>query len=92
MFDKIINTAHYYYDKIEHHLPFKPSKWDRKYKIALLALGAVFLIMAIVAFALHDQVPPFPQLYANPRLSTFWPRMRSRLRNILARGLFRSFS
>lgn len=56
MFDNIINTAHYYYDRVEHHLPFKPSKWDRKYKILLLALGLVFFIMAIVAFALHDKV------------------------------------
>jgi len=56
MLNTIIDTAHYYYDKLEHHLPFKPSKWDRKYKIALLALGVLFFIMAIVAFALHDKV------------------------------------
>jgi hypothetical protein len=45
-----------YVDQVEAHLPFKPSKWERKYKIAALCLLALFLIMAIVAFALHDKV------------------------------------
>ena len=53
----IMQSFHYYYDQIEQHLPFKPSKWDRKYKIALVCLGGVFFTMAIVAFALHDRVP-----------------------------------
>ena len=47
----------HYYDQLEQHLPFKPSKWDRKYQIALLCVGGIFFIMAIVAFALHDHVP-----------------------------------
>jgi hypothetical protein len=38
-------------------LPFKPSKWERKYKIAALCVLGLFFIMAIVAFALHDKVP-----------------------------------
>jgi hypothetical protein len=48
----------HYIDQIEEHLPFKPSKWDRKYRIALYCLGIIFVIMAIVGFALHDQVLP----------------------------------
>ena len=52
----ILQTLHYYYDRAEEHLPFKPSKWDRKWKIAILCLALIFLIMAIVAFALHDRV------------------------------------
>jgi hypothetical protein len=51
-----MRSIHYYIDQVEQHLPFKPSKWDRKYKIAILCVGIVFFIMAIVAFALHDRV------------------------------------
>jgi hypothetical protein len=53
-----LDILQYYLDKVEQHLPIKPSKWDRKYKIAVLCLGIVFFIMAIVAFALHDKVIP----------------------------------
>jgi len=49
-------TVHYYYDQLEQHLPFKPSKWERKYKILLVGLGVLLLIMGLVAFALHDKV------------------------------------
>jgi len=45
-----------YIDQVEEHLPFKPSKWERKYKILLLCLVGVFFVMAIVVFALHDKV------------------------------------
>jgi hypothetical protein len=46
----------YYVDQVEQHLPFKPSQWDSKYKIALLCVGILLFIMALVAFALHDKV------------------------------------
>jgi len=44
-----------YIDQVEAHLPFKPSKWERKYKILLLCLVGIFFVAAIVVFALHDQ-------------------------------------
>ena len=91
MFNTIIDTAHYYYDRLEHHLPFKPSKWDRKYKLALLALGVLFFIMAIVAFALHDKVWP-NQASAKNRLSTCLLRMRNKLLSTLEPGLFLLYS
>ena len=53
-----LGRLQYYIDKIEEHLPFKPSKWKRKYKIAIVCLGVLFLIMVIVGFALHDEVCP----------------------------------
>ena len=62
--DLIVYVAHpsgemrpvrHYIDQIEAHLPFKPSKWERKYQILALCLAGLFLIMTIVAFALHDQ-------------------------------------
>jgi hypothetical protein len=55
-----MQSLRHYFDQIEEHLPFKPSKWDRKYKIAFLCLVIVFVIMAIVGFALHDKVTLIP--------------------------------
>jgi len=52
----IFSRIHYYYDRVEEHLPVKPSKWDRKWKIAVICLALIFFIMALVAFALHDRV------------------------------------
>ena len=59
-----MRSIRYYIDQVEQHLPFKPSKWDRKYKIAILCVGIVFFIMAIVAFALHDRVRPLCPSYS----------------------------
>jgi RsiW-degrading membrane proteinase PrsW (M82 family) len=51
-----MRSIYHYLEQLEQHLPIKPSKWDRKYKIAIFCVAIVFLIMAIVAFALHDRV------------------------------------
>jgi len=51
-----MQSIRYYIDRVEEHLPFKPSKWDRKYQLAILFLAILLFIMAIVAFVLHDKV------------------------------------